>query len=109
MTRFESLQRQLAERNVSVAFIAGQKKEGPLGAGGYFKKNPLSFPFLLDRKRETIKAYGVYRPVGLDGVHTAHPSTFVIDASGRVAWIYVGKNQQDRPDPAEVLQQIEKL
>ena len=109
MARLESIRQQLEERKLSLAFVAGQKKDGPLGAGGYFEKNPLSFPYLLDHRREVIKAYGVYRPVGLDGVRTAHPSTFLLDPSGQVRWIYVGENQTDRPDMELVLEQIDKL
>lgn len=109
MTRFESLEKQFQDRQAAVAFVAGQKKDGPLGAGGYLEEHPLSHPYLLDQRREVIKAYGVYRPLGVDGIRTAHPSTFLIDASGRVRWIYVGENQKDRPAMEDVLNEIDKL
>lgn len=109
MARFEPLQKHFQERQVAVAFIAGQKKDGPLGAGRYFKKHALPYPYLLDQPRDVIKAYGVYRPVGVDGIRTAHPSTFLIDRSGRVRWIYVGENQFDRPAPETVLEQVSTL
>ncbi len=106
MARYESYLKEFQALQATLVFVAGQKKEGIMGAGGYFEKHALSTPFLLDQRREVIKAYGVYKPFGLDGINVAHPSTFVIDAAGKVRWAYVGKNQFDRPDPEEVLKQV---
>lgn len=109
MARYESQRKQFEDRGAGVAFIAGQSEGGLLGAGRYLRKSALAFPYLLDRDRAVIKAYGIYRPIGLDGVRTAHPSTFLLDQAGRIRWIYVGRDQRDRPEPHEVLEQIDSL
>ena len=109
MTRYGSSVKEFEAAETQVAFVAGQKKDGLLGAGGYFEKHPLPFPYLLDQPRDVVKAYGVYKPIGIDGINVAQPSTFLVDASGSIRWIYVGRSQFDRPDPEDVLKQVAGL
>ena len=45
-----------------------------------WKKNPVSFPFLLDEDRVVTKNYGLYHLIGMDALNIAHPATLVIDA-----------------------------
>ena len=109
MTRYGSFVKQFETAGTQVAFVAGQKKDGLMGAGGYFEQHPLPFPYLLDQPRDVVKAYGVYKPIGIDGINVAQPSTFLVDASGKIRWIYVGRSQFDRPSPEEALRQVASL
>ena len=93
---------------MGVAYIAGQSRRGLLGAERYFHKTPISFPYLCDGDRDVLRAYGVYRAVGLDGIRVAHPSVFLLDPAGVVRFLYVGKNQRDRVSPDRLLEEFRK-
>ena len=50
----------------------------------YFHEHPVPFPVAIDEERAVARAYGVYVLLGLDSVHIARPSTFVVDRQGIV-------------------------
>lgn len=55
---------------------------------------PYPFPLLCDPDRAVIKRYGVWHPIGLDSLNTAHPACFLIDAAQRrIRYAFVGSNQ----------------
>jgi len=105
MAQFESMRGQFEERGVRVAYIAGQSRAGLFGAQGFVRKHRLSFPYLCDETRDVLRAYGIYRPLAVDGVRVAHPSVFLIAPGGTIRFLYVGKNQYDRPSPEQVLEE----
>ena len=81
----------------ALVFIAAQKRgSGLANPEKFFSGNPVSFPYLLDEDRSATKAYGVYKALGIDSINIARPATFVVDASGKIRYIYVGSNQMDR-------------
>ncbi len=69
----------------------------------------LPFPLLVDDDLSVIRAYGVYHEKESKGREIARPSTFVLDAAGRVAWCHVGARASDRPKPEEVLARVDRV
>jgi peroxiredoxin len=92
--------------DIPVLVIVGQKKEA---VERWHEKNPMPFPFLIDETRDVIKAFNVYHPFGIDAYKIAHPSTFLIDQEGQVAFAYVGKHQADRPSFESTYNEIVNL
>lgn len=60
----------------------------------------LSFPVLVDERREIARDYGVYRAFSLDGIGVTRPATFLIDRTGEIRFAYVGHGGADGPDIA---------
>ncbi len=109
MAQFESMREEFEKAGVGVVFIAGQSRQGLLGAQRYFRRQAISFPYLCDEKRRVLRDYGIYRAVGLDGVRLAHPSLFLLDPQGVVRFLHVGENQRDRISPEQLLEEFRKL
>lgn len=84
----------------------GQKREA---VENWTKENPMPFPILVDEDRSLIKAFDVYNPINIDAFRMAHPSLFLIDEEGKIAFAYVGSNQFDRPSEEETYKQVQKL
>src|SRR5215469_7641774 len=103
MTQFESVSQEFANSEIAVVFIAAEKHRGFFKPESFFHKHPSSFPFLLDEDRSVTKTWGVYQRLRADAFNIARPATFVVDRGGMIRWIYVGKNQTDRPGLEEVL------
>lgn len=107
MAQFEPLKQQFQDAGIKVAYIAAEKRTGIFKPERYFEKNPSSFPFLLDEDRSVTKAWGIYVRLAKDAFNIARPSTFIVDRSGTVRWIYLGENQLDRAPIETVLQQAQ--
>ena len=90
---------------VTVAFIAAEKRAGMFKPEEYLQGHPVAFPFLLDEDRSVTRQYGVYHRLGLDAIDIARPATFVVDRARKVHWIYVGNWQFDCPALDDVLLQ----
>lgn len=74
------------------------------------EKHELGFPILADTERAVIAAYGVvHKGGGPQGTDIALPANFLIDRTGRVVWQHVSEMVQDRPDPAEVMREVQSL
>lgn len=106
MTQLESYKEDLQRLGANVLYIAAEKREGLFKPEKFLSEHPVSFPFLLDEHRHVTKAYGVYHRIGIDAINIAHPATFVIDAAGRIRYIYVGASQTDRAPFDQVLQAV---
>jgi peroxiredoxin len=106
MAQFEPLQAEIEQLGASLLFVAAEKREGMFKPERFFGKHPVSFPFLLNEDRSVTKAYGVYNRLALDAIHIAKPATFVVDQSGVVRFIYVGKNQLDRAPIEQVIEAV---
>ena len=106
MAQFESHKNEI-ERTGSLVFIAAQKRANALSNPEKFLlTHPISFPYLLDEDRAVTKAYGVYKALGTDSINIARPATFVVDAPGKISYLYVGSNQLDRAPMERVLQAL---
>ena len=65
------------------------------------------FQILSDSDRKVITSYGVLNPTEHDGI--AHPSVFILDKEGRIKYMYVGKDPQDRPSDETILEEVKKV
>ena len=95
---------ELEGRGVKLLGVAVQKRPRLLA---YLSSHPMPFPILADEAREVTKAYGVYVAFNYESFRIARPATFLIDPSGTIRFLHVGKNQFDRPKAEVVRKAIE--
>ena len=70
----------------------------------YIEETGLPFDILIDERRDTIRAYGVWHRVGLDAWNIARPAVFLVNQDGSIPYSFVGDNQREYPTPQEMLQ-----
>ncbi|MBF5045337.1 MULTISPECIES: peroxiredoxin [Myxococcaceae] len=106
LERVGPLHAEVARRGVSLVGVVCQ---GRHWVASWLAVNRQPFPLLVDEERTAARAYGVYKLLGLDGVNIARPASFLVDASGRITWSYVGRDKGDRPSDALLLERIAQL
>lgn len=89
--------------------VAGVVGQDPAPVAAFLESQGIPFPILPDPARTVIRQYGVYQLLGLDAFNMARPSSFLIDSSGVIRFLYVGSNQFDRPAPEVLLAEASKL
>jgi peroxiredoxin len=109
MARLEADWEELTSRDLTVVCIAAQRIDGMTGARKFVEEHRYPFPILFDEKRQVVRAWGVYRPIGLDALHIAHPAVFLIDPEQTIRWIAVSPNQYTRPSTPDILARVEAL
>ena len=74
-------------------------------------KGALKFPILSDPDHKVIDGYGIRDPAynGQKFEGLPHPSVYVIDKTGRVAWSRVEMDYKERPINTEVRAALESL
>ena len=74
-------------------------------------KGGLTMPLLSDPKREAIDGYGLqdarYARQSRDSI--PYPATYVIDKSGRVAWMRIDRDHTVRPPNSEIRAALDAL
>ena len=65
------------------------------------------FQILSDAEKKTITEYGIVNAAEHGGI--AHPSIFVLDKEGRIRYMHVGKDAQDRPPDETIVQELKKV
>jgi peroxiredoxin len=74
-------------------------------------KGKVRFPLLSDPGSKTIDAYGLrdpaYKGTRIEGV--PHPTVYVIDKSGKVAWAKVEEDFKQRPSNADIRAALDAL
>ena len=65
------------------------------------------FQILSDAEKKTITEYGIVNAAEHGGI--AHPSIFVLDKEGRIRYMHVGKDAQDRPPDETILVELKKV
>ena len=74
-------------------------------------KGPISFPLLSDPQHRVVDAYGLrdprYAKLGKDGIPS--PAAYVIDKTGRVAWMRIDRDHRVRPVNAEIRAALDAL
>lgn len=65
------------------------------------------FQILSDAEKKTITEYGIVNAAEHGGI--AHPSIFVLDKEGRIRYMHVGKDAQDRPPDETILEELKKV
>ncbi len=65
---------------------------------------------LSDAQLRVIDRYGLRNEeAGKQGMDLPHPTTYVIDKTGRVRWKFTEKNYAMRPTDAMILAEVKKL
>jgi peroxiredoxin len=75
----------------------------------YIEQSGLPFTILVDDSRDTVKAYGVWHPIGFDAWNIARPALFLIDRQGFIRYSFVASSQFEFPTNDEIVQEIAKL
>jgi peroxiredoxin len=65
------------------------------------------FQILSDSDKKTIISYGILNAAEHDGI--AHPSVFILDREGRIRFMHVGKDPQDRPTDETIIEEVKKV
>jgi peroxiredoxin len=65
------------------------------------------FQLLSDTDHKVIEAYGVFNANEHGGI--AYPSTFILDKTGAIRYMYVGRTPTDRPPDESILEQVKKI
>jgi len=74
-------------------------------------KGPVNFTLLSDPGHRVIDAYGL-RDTNYDGKDyegIPHPAVYVIDKTGRVAWMKVEENYRVRPTNADIRAALDSM
>jgi peroxiredoxin len=65
------------------------------------------FQILSDADKKTIIEYGILNAAEHGGI--AHPSIFILDTQGRIRYMHVGKDAQDRPPDETIVTEVKKV
>ena len=65
------------------------------------------FQLLSDVDHKVIENYGVFNANEHDGI--AYPSTFIVDKTGVIRYMYIGKVPTDRPPDDAIIEQVKKI
>ena len=96
------------EMNATVLAIS---VDSPFANGGFKEKNELNFDLLSDYTRSTVTAYGIALPdfAGMSGYTASERAVFIVDATGKIAYRWVGANPGVEPNYDEVAAELAKL
>jgi peroxiredoxin len=75
----------------------------------FIEEAGLPFEILVDDSRETVKAYGVWHPVGIDAWNIARPALFLIGRDGIIRYSFVASWQTEFPTHEDILGEIGRL
>lgn len=64
------------------------------------------FQILSDADKKVITSYGILNPAEHGGV--AHPAIFIVDREGKIRFLHVGKDPQDRPSDEIIIEEVKK-
>jgi peroxiredoxin len=73
----------------------------------FVDEHQVDYPVLVDDRRDTAKAYGVWHRLGLDALNIARPALFVIERTGTIRSMYVAESQGEFPTHGEILADLE--
>jgi peroxiredoxin len=91
---------QFKARGVEILALAYQDQER---AQRMQKAALAEFPILADTDHRVADQYQVFNVLN-DGVNA--PAVFVVDRAGHIAWSYISKDANDRPDAQTILNHI---
>ena len=109
MAQLEPMKSEIEGAGAQLAYIAAEKSTGVWKPAKFLASHPVSFPFLLDEERTVTKAYGLSHRLAIDALNIAHPATLVIERDRKIAYIYRGDGQTDRPPFDHVLAAVRKV
>ena len=74
----------------------------------YIEETGLPFDILIDERRDTVRAYGVWQARGLPPWNIAKPAVFLIGQDGAIEYSFIGDNQLEYPTQEEILSSAER-
>ena len=84
-------------------------KPEPLNVVASFKDpETMDIPMLADPGSSVHEAYGLIKPYRFHNRDMYLPATLFIDKTGVLRWLYVGKNNSDRPSREQIIEQLER-
>ena len=72
----------------------------------YIEETGLPFDILIDERRDTVRAYGVWHRAGLVAWNIGRPAVFLIDTDGTIQYSFVGDSQREFPSSEQILNAI---
>jgi peroxiredoxin len=75
----------------------------------YIEETGLPFDILMDERRDTMRAYGVWHRIAIDAWNIARPAAFLIERDARISYSFVGDGQAEFPERAELLAALDGL
>jgi peroxiredoxin len=72
----------------------------------FVDEHHVDYPVLVDPRRDTAKAYGVWHRLGLDAINIARPALFVVEPDGVIQSVFVAESQGEFPSHADVLRSL---
>jgi peroxiredoxin len=95
--------KEFAAHDVQVVPVLAQRADA---VRHYIEETGLPFNILIDERRDTVRAYGVWHRVGIDAWNIARPAWFLIERDGAISWSFIGENQRKAPTLAELQRAI---
>ena len=88
--------------------VAGVLSQNADAVRRYIEETGLPFDILIDERRDTLRAFGVWHRVGIDAWNIARPAAFLINADAIIAYAFIADNQREFPDVSELLAAADK-
>ena len=83
--------------------------DAPADSKRVVEHNHLPFDILSDEGAKVVTQLGLLHHEKMQKKDISLPANFLIDKSGKIVWRRVAGYVQDRPDPAEVREEVRKL
>ena len=96
---------QLTAHDVQAVPILAQRADA---VRRYVEETGLPFNILVDERRDTVRAYGVWHRIGMDAWNIARPAWFLVERDGAIGWSFIGDNQTEHPDQRVLLDAISR-
>ena len=94
---------QFTARDVQVVPVLAQRADA---VRRYIEETGLPFNILIDERRDTVRAYGVWHRMGIDAWNIAHPAWFLIERDSAISWSFIGDHQTEHPDHQALLEAV---
>jgi peroxiredoxin len=88
---------------VQVVGVLAQSREA---VRRYIEETGLPFDVLIDERRDTLRAYGVWHRVGLDAWNISRPAVFLIAPDGHIRYSFIANHQREFPGMEELLNAV---
>jgi peroxiredoxin len=90
--------------------VAAAIKPEPLKLVSTFKDpETMNIPLLADPGSSVHEAYGLIKPYRFHNRDMYLPATMLIDKEGILRWLYISKNNADRPTEELIIEQLEMV
>ena len=73
------------------------------------EETPILFPFLSDPTSQVCAAYGIAKQLNVHAEWVNRPAVFIVDKSGVIRYMQIGKSFKDRATPEELLEILKEM